>query len=972
MKKVLICLLSLVVMGFVVSCSTKKNTGLTRRVQAFKARYNTYFNGHEAFKEGVLAQKTGNKDNYMEVIPLYVTGNPKTAAIGKNHFDRTVEKCQKTIKQHSITARPEWKSSKPKTPKDKIWLSQKEYNPFLWRAWFLMGEAQFRKGEFMEAASTFAYIQRLYFSKPNLIARARLSEAKCYAELDWLYDAERLVNETRRDSFPTSLNAMRASVMADYQLRQGLYEEAIPNIQLAMKKSHGVEKARLHFLLGQLYRETGQNQLAFKEFKKVFKSNPPYELEFNARIQQTEVMSKGQSKKMINKLKAMARNRKNADYLDQVYYAMGNIYLAKGDTLHALYAYKDGVEKSTRNGVEKGVVWLHLGQLYWEREEFVKAQECYSGVLGLFDKDRDDYKDIDERAKILEELKPYAQAVELQDSLQELARMDSTEMLKKIDGLIEELKKKEREEERKQNEAAGVTAEGNRPNQQMMDNQTGARNNQQQGGLWYFYNPASVNSGKNEFKRKWGERALADDWRRSNKTVLGGFDENTAEGDTLMTDSLMQDTAANDSIMLNPDGTEMSEKEKERLEKQKEYEADPHRREYYIKDIPYTEEQMAASNAALVDGLYNSAIIYKDRMENFPLAERTFQRVLTDFGEFEHLDELYYNMFQLYSRQGREADAEDYRKRLVDGYPENEHAKLVADPNFEFKGRYGKQVEDSLYTVAYESYEAGNYDQVIAGNAYAEREYPKGANRARFLFIDAMSKLEKGDRGQFMNAMKNIVQSYPQSTVSELAGLYVKGLQEGRVLASGRMSSGDIWSRRMGLAMTDSTSADTVFKVDKNVNHLFVIAYEHDSIDENQLIFEVARYNFSNFAIRYFDLETLRGDGIDLLEVKSFLNYDEAYVYMHKLTNNAEMVKKLEGLKMFIISEDNLKVLMNGKSFGEYFDFYDRHFDRISHLQLDENMLDEPRDLPTQEELEEMQRQEQEEEEELEEENFIF
>ena len=970
MKKVLTLLVSLVVMGLMVSCSTKKNTGMTRRVQAFKARYNTYFNGHEAYKEGVQTQKTGNKDNYMEVIPLYVTGNPKTVALGKGQFDRAVEKCQKTIKQHTITARPDWKSSKPKTPKDKIWLSQKEYNPFLWRAWFLMGEAQFRKGEYMEAASTFAYIQRLYFSKPNLIARARLSEAKCYAELDWLYDAERLVNETRRDSFPTNLNALRASVMADYQLRQGLYEEAIPNIQLAMKKSHGVEKARLHFLLGQLYRETGQNQLAFKEFKKVFKSNPPYELEFNARIQQTEVMSKGQSKKMISKLKAMARNRKNAEYLDQVYYAMGNIYLAQGDTLHALYAYKDGVEKSTRNGVEKGVVWLHLGQLYWDREEFVKAQECYSGVLGLFDKDRDDYKEIDEKAKILEELKPYAQAVELQDSLQALAKMDSTEMLKKIDGLIDELKKKEREEERKQNEAAGVTAQGNRPNQPM-NNQMGA-NNQQQGGLWYFYNPSSVNAGKAEFKRKWGERELADNWRRSNKTVLGSFDEDMAEGDSLMNDSVMHEGLANDSTMLNPDGTELSEKEKERLEKQKEYEADPHRREYYIKDIPYTEEQMASSNAALVDGLYNSAIIFKDRMENFPLAERTFQRVLVDFEDFEHLDELYYNMFQLYARQGRETEAEDYRKRLVDGYPDNEHAKLVADPDFEFKGRYGKQVEDSLYTAAYESYEAGDFDQVIAGNIYAEREYPKGANRARFLFIDAMSKLEKGDRGQFMSAMKNIVQTYPQSTVSELAGLYVKGLQEGRILASGRMSSGDIWSRRMGMALADSTSADTVFKVDKNVNHLFVIAYEHDSIDENQLIFEVARYNFSNFAIRYFDLETLRGDGIDLLEVKSFLNYDEAYVYMHKLTNNEEMVKKLEGLKMFIISEDNLKVLMNGKSFEEYFEFYDRNFDRISHLQLDENMLDEPTDLPTQEELEDMQQQGDDDEEGLEEDNFIF
>ena len=104
-----------------------------------------------------------------------------------------------------------------------------------------------------------------------------------------------------------------------------------------------------------------------------------------------------------------------------------------------------------------------------------------------------------------------------------------------------------------------------------------------------------MSAGKNEFKRKWGERELADDWRRSNKTVLSSFDDEVAEGDSLMNDSVMTDSLANDSTMLNPDGTELSEEEKERLEKLKEYEADPHRREYYIKDIPYTEEQMAST-----------------------------------------------------------------------------------------------------------------------------------------------------------------------------------------------------------------------------------------------------------------------------------------------------------------------------------------------------------------------------------------
>jgi len=623
MKKRVAFIAMMLAMMLVVSCSTKKNTPITRRVQAFKARYNTYFNGHQAYLEGVRAQREGNQDNYTEVIPVFMTANKSTVSIGKSNFERAVEKSQKTIKQHSITKRPEWNKNRKKTAKDKAWLSQKEYNPFLYKAWFLMGDAQFRKGDYMEAATTFAYIQRLYATKPDLVAKARLLEAKCYAELEWFYDAENLLSTIRRDSFPTNLEPLRAAVQADCEVRQQQYAEAIPHVQTAMKKADGtLQKARMHFLLGQLYAKTGNRQMAYKEFKKVCRLNPPYELDFNARIQQTEVMSQGQSKQMIRKLQSMARNPKNKDYLDQVYYAIGNIHLANGDTTHAIWAYKDGVEKSTRNGIEKGVVWLHLGQLYWEKEQFVKAHACYAGALGLFDKDRPDYEEIDERAKILEELYPHASAVELQDSLQALARMDSVERLKVIDRLIAEVKKKEKEEARKAAEsAAGATNAATNAANSAANRQATTTRNQQNATLWYFYNAASVAAGKREFQQKWGQRKLEDNWRRSNKTVLdseGGGEEELA--DTTAVDTLLQQQLEG-----------LSEEDQEALKKQKEYEQDPHRREYYLKDIPLTPEQMEASNQILVDGLYNSAIIYKDRMENFPLAERTFQRILLEF-----------------------------------------------------------------------------------------------------------------------------------------------------------------------------------------------------------------------------------------------------------------------------------------------------------------------------------------------------
>ena len=944
---------------------------MTRRVHAFKGRYNTYFNGHEAFKEGRQLQEDGNRDNFTELIPMFVTGNKATVKIGVSNFDRAIEKSQKTIKTHSITARPEWKKSRPKTAKDRIWLSQKEYNPFLWRAWFLMGEAQFRKGEYMEAASTFAYIQRLYFHKPNLVARARLLEARCYAEMEWFYDAEDLISRAQRDSFPKNLNPLKAAVLGDIQLRQKQYPEAILNIEKALKSEHRkLPKARMYLLLGQLYHLIGHDPEAYRYFKKVIRLNPPYELEFNARIQMSEALSKGQTKQMIRKLKSMAKNPKNKEYLDQVYYAIGNIYLSKGDTTQAIWAYKDGVEKSTRNGIEKGVVLLHLGQLYWNREKFVDAQKCYSQAFGLLDKDHSSYKEVDERSKILDELLPFATAVELQDSLQMMASLDSVTRMEKIKKTIEELKKKEREEEKKAQEAAN--AQANQSNQRggaaANAQQQGVGNrNAQQTAVWYFYNPTAVAAGKTEFEKKWGKRELADDWRRSNKTVLNDFNEEE------LPDSLVaiQDSiaAVEDSIFQANKGKKQTKAEKDSI-KAEEYANDPHRPEYYLKDIPFTEEQMAASNAALVEGLYGSAIIYKDRMDNFPLAERTFQRILLNFPEFQQMDEVYYNMFQLYSRMERRDDAEDYKQRLIAEYPDNAHGKLIADPNFEFKGRYGKQIEDSVYQDTYDAFKFSDYQTVLNNSQEMAEEYPEGANRARFMFLEALSKLEMGDREHFMEDLKTIVEKYPQSSVSELAGLYVKGLKEGRLLQGGKFEMGSIWERRRSLFdEADSLANDSTFNPEKNTNFVFVIAYEKGTVDENQLLYEMARYNFTAFTVRNFDISTEKGDGIDMMQVRTFLNYDEAYIYLHRLLNNDDMAYKMEGLKCFIISEENLKKLMKGLSFADYFDFYDEHFDRVGSLRISEDeaaSLDEPTELPEPVDEEELD------EEEWEDDNYIF
>ena len=84
------------------SCSTKKNTANTRWWHSFNARYNTYFNGNQAFIDGNLEKEKGNKDNYTEMIPLYMVGNKQSRDLGKGQYDRAIEKSEKAIRQHSI------------------------------------------------------------------------------------------------------------------------------------------------------------------------------------------------------------------------------------------------------------------------------------------------------------------------------------------------------------------------------------------------------------------------------------------------------------------------------------------------------------------------------------------------------------------------------------------------------------------------------------------------------------------------------------------------------------------------------------------------------------------------------------------------------------------------------------------------------------------------------------------------------
>ena len=918
-------------------CSMHKNTSTNRFWQSFTAKYNTYYNGSQAYIDGTQEKEKGNKDNYTEMLPLFPVGNKNSRALGKGNFDRTIEKMEKTIKQHSIKAKPEWKKSRRKTAKDKEWLGRREYNPFLWKAWLMMGQAQYQKGEFEEAAATFSYMSRLYLTQPlqNGIARAWL--ARCYTELDWLYDAEDVIRNMSRDSIHYKAQNDWDAALASYYLKSGEFEKAVPYLRKTIRhEHHRIQKAREWFLMGQVQSTMGNREEAYKAYQKVIRQNPPYELEFNARIAQTEVMAKGNYKKMINRLKRMARSDNNKDYLDQVYYAIGNIYLMQNDTARAIGAYEKGNEKATRSGIEKGVLLLKLGDLYWIKEKYNDAQRCYGEAIGLLDKERKDYEELSKRSKILDELVPHTDAIHLQDSLQELANMPEKERLAAIDRVIEALKKKEKEERDKALEAEVEKAQqkqgavGNR-------NQKPTTNTQQptaKDGQWYFYNQMTVNQGKQTFQKQWGKRENADDWQRANKTVVGNLNmEESAEP----TDSLEQ-------AMENPDtdATVLSDSIAENTAIDDSLANDPHNREYYLAQIPFTDEQKTASNAIIMDGLYNSGVIFKDKLENFGLAKKQLERLTIQYPEYEQMDKAWYHLFLLYSRMGDTQQAENCLTLMKDNFPESELTILLTNPYFEENARFGEHLEDSIYGVTYEAFKEDRHEVISANAKLSAERFPLGENRPKFIFINGLSMLNQGDAKGCISELKTVVEKYPKSEVSEMAGMIIKGIQEGRSLSGGSFDIDDFWSHRDITLAQDSTSRDTL-SADRNVPFLFILIYQPDSVNENQLLFEMARFNFSNFLVRNFDLEVEHHQGFSRMIIRGFMSFDEAQQYARQLWKSEKISAMLRHCRNLIISEHNLTLIGTRYSYKDYDEYYQKTF---STLQIsNEELLNIPTDF---------------------------
>ena len=937
------------------SCSPKKNNAATRRYQAFITKYNIYYNGDTHFKETLKEMENKYEDDYSQLLfmhPIEAKNNPKSPQ-PSGSFDRSIEKAQKAIQLRSITKRPKKKSGK-QSAEYKEWLKREEYNPFLHNAWMMMGRSQFFNGDFLGAASTFFYTSKHFRWLPETVTEAQLWQARSYCALDWLFETENIIIKIKDEQLTNNtLKELYNNVYANYYIKLNDYDKAIPYLQKAIDYADGSQKTRLRFLLGQLYSRIGKKQEAYEAFKKAGgASSAPYRTKFNARIKQSEVYTGNNIESEVKALKRMTRYDRNKDFLDQVYYAIGNIYLSRKDTLKAIENYEMANKKSTRNGIDKAINQVTLGNLYYIRHNYDKAQPCYSEAVPQLPENYPNYLQLKRRSDVLDELAVYSQNVTLQDSLLRLSELTPEQLDKVINKIIEDLKKKEKEEEenaKREEYLAQQRAQGsNLQNTGSSAPKTFTLNTDDS---WYFYNTATKNAGKTEFQKNWGSRKLEDNWRRRNKA---SFDSSEFEANN---DG--EDGEENDSVATDSTGKELTKEDEEKLKRAE----DPHYPEYYIKQIPKTDEEKNTAHEIIQEGLYNMGIILKDKMEDFSASRSEFDRLLTRYPDNIYRLDTYYNLYIMAVRQNDYTEAEKYRSLIIEQFPESNYGIAMQDPDYLENLKTMNTRQEELYTQAYNAYLNNNNGAVHEAYEYMIKEYPLSRIIPKFMFLHALAYVTEKDSEKFNSTLKELLEKYPETDITPLASSYLKQMAQGRKLESSSSNlRGMIWDTRLGSDSIANANASkpAEFTINPDEPQLLVLLFSTKQVASNQLLYDIARFNFNTFDVKSFDLEQMSFGELGLIVIKGLNNQKELDRYRQILSTNSEFALPKQ-VRPVNISAKNFELLLSeGRSFEEYFNFIGEE----AYIATEEEVLPpsefgESEGIPSDDEIKEMEQIEQ-------------
>ncbi len=867
-----------------VSCTTQKNTFITRTYHNITSKYNVLFNGSESFKKGQRTMLENHRNDYSDLLPVFLYEDEQlTNAVGPD-MDRTIKKSEKLISLHSITVKPEIKSNRPLSPRKREFLSKKEYNSWVDNSYLLMGKAQFYRHEFDKAKETFLFILNEYKSQKT-IYETKIWLARTYNEQENFDSADEILKvlENTKD-FPKSLKNLLYTTIADYHIKNEELDAAIPYIQKALNYEKKKKlKVRYTFILAQLYDKTGQLRKASDMYSKVIKMNPPYEMTFNAKISRALSYEKGfgSVKEIESQLLKMLKDDKNIDYRDQIYYALGNLAMKDGNTEKAVNNYQRSIRENTNNTDQKMRSYLTLANIYYEIPDYVLAQAYYDSTVAQMDMSYPEYDLIYSKSNNLTSLVEQINVVNLEDSVQILAKLDDDDLMNFIDNLITEVRKQEEqanlmEQERMMNEQFG---------RQLSAQNTMRGNNPGLGGKWYFYNETAKSLGYKEFRLKWGNRKLEDNWRRMNKMTSTFNTSTSSEGAEFITD---------DEI-----------KKEEGLNNKS--------RDYYLVNIPRNDSMLRESHRKIEQALFSMGQIYMNDLKDLEEAAESFKEMIKRYPDSELVLQAYFNLYNIYKQQNNTALTELYKGKIIEAFPQSTYARLLTNPDYIRELEQEERKVTDYYAVTYDHYLRNNCAEVIARCNYALANYADDDLIAKFSFLKTLCIGKTQDIHSFSEGLYEIISSFPGTEVAENAKNIISYIE------AERPQIREEEEKRIALKLYESTD-DAI--------HFFAFVMPKGQ-NINQLIFNIINFNLDFFDELNLRVENMElNDAQNLILVKTFQNREQVMPYYDKITNETVIFKDVEDkdITSFVISGPNMNILQTDKSADRYLQFFNENY----------------------------------------------
>lgn len=862
----------------VQGCTNERDGRAYRIYHNTTARYNGFHYANEAMLEADKKIQELYEPNWDEILPLFIDTDESSAQQVYPLMERAIEKCSKVVDRHTMTP----------SKRDRKSMKWPEMNKWIDDNYTVIGEAYYIKEDFAKSEEIFLFLARTVDTRDaqawsfSWLGRIYLRTENLVKAKNMLAKAEQYTDVSDEIRIQTNL------ALAQFHIKKENFEEAIRYIEAAIdltKKKK--DTARNLFILAQCLRETGDSEAAIETFNAVVDLRTPYELEFQAKIQQAMTYQRkgGHSDPIVELLEDMLDDDKNQEYLDQIYFALAEVALEDRQRDLGIEHLETSVYVSEGNSRQLGKSYLRLADLHMEDLNYEIAQAYYDSALVYIPDDNERKEDITSLASNLTDLVLNLRTIEEQDSLLALCDLNEFDRRRVIENHWEDMAddlERRKEEMEAANEAAIAEA-----------GSSGV-------GMFWPYNGALLVGGRQNYNDYWGDRVLEDHWRRSRK--LGVLFSNDEE-----TESEEQEE------YIDPFDPESLPTVDEMLE-----------------GLPCGEEERANSLAVIAEAYYLAGLDYREKLSDPENAIATWEELLEKLDSSAFHPTATYQLFRTYLLRELEEDysnpfcescnSEFWANQITTNYPGSEWANLIENPDFLDAEEEAYETERIAYEEMLARYYKKDYQATLLDIDVINNERPENPLACKYNLLRAQCvgglTSYTGDRTPYFDALKLLISDCPETEEATFAA---------SLLAQLGVDLGFVGE----ISQPDKTEEESAFIFNSNKEHYFAIIIPVENATGNEVKAKSSDFNKAFFESRNLRITSnLLSRTHEIVLVKSFEDKTKGLDYFTVFTGNREMLIDVNsgGYDMFIISSDNYVELFKNKDITGYGDFFETHY----------------------------------------------